>query len=116
MLHGQRVWDAAQQVLATQGAVYIQGHCLQEQRIVYTVALLATEFVHTICAGMCRVYKFPKGTRTLEQSLVGYTSPGVVYHKGLRVPPPQLLPVHLLPAQITIRWKMTMIFDRRKQK
>ena len=23
------VWDAAQQVLATQGAVYVQGHCLQ---------------------------------------------------------------------------------------
>ena len=28
--------------LATQGAVYVQGHCLQEQRIVYTSALLAT--------------------------------------------------------------------------
>lgn len=36
------VWDSSQQVLATQGAVYIQGHCLQEQRIVYTSALLAT--------------------------------------------------------------------------
>ena len=36
VLHVQRVWDAAQQVLAAQGAVYIQGHCLQEQRIVYT--------------------------------------------------------------------------------
>ena len=70
VLHGQRVWDAAQQVLAAQGAMYIQGHCLQEQRIVYTAALLATEFVHTICAGVCRVYKFPKGTRTLKQSLV----------------------------------------------
>ena len=36
------VWDPSQQVLATQGAVYVQGHCLQEQRIVYTSALLAT--------------------------------------------------------------------------
>ena len=36
------VWDSSQQVLATQGAVYVQGHCLQEQRIVYTSALLAT--------------------------------------------------------------------------
>ena len=35
------VWDSSQQVLATQGAVYIHGHCLQEQRIVYTSALLA---------------------------------------------------------------------------
>ena len=35
------VWDSSQQVLATQGAVYVQGHCLQEQRIVYTSALLA---------------------------------------------------------------------------
>lgn len=24
------VWDSSQQVLATQGAVYVQGHCLQE--------------------------------------------------------------------------------------
>ena len=29
MLHVQRVWDAAQQVLARQGALYIQRHCLQ---------------------------------------------------------------------------------------
>ena len=36
------VWDSPQQVLATQGAVYVQGHCLQEQRIVYTSALLAS--------------------------------------------------------------------------
>lgn len=28
MLPGQRVWDAAQQVLARQGALYIQRHCL----------------------------------------------------------------------------------------
>lgn len=28
VLHGQRVWDAAQQVLARQGALYIQRHCL----------------------------------------------------------------------------------------
>ena len=34
---------------------------------------------HTVCAGVCRVYKFPKGTRTLKQSLVCYTSPGGVY-------------------------------------
>ena len=38
----QWVWDSSQQVLATQGAVYVQGHCLQEQRVVYTSALLAT--------------------------------------------------------------------------
>lgn len=31
VLHGQRVWDAAQQVLARQGALYIQRHCLQVQ-------------------------------------------------------------------------------------
>ena len=36
------VWDSSQQVFATQGAVYVQGHCLQEQRIVYTSALLAS--------------------------------------------------------------------------
>lgn len=36
------VWDSSQQVLATQGAVYVQSHCLQEQRIVYTSALLAS--------------------------------------------------------------------------
>lgn len=36
------VWDSSQQVLATQVAVYVQGHCLQEQRIVYTSALLAS--------------------------------------------------------------------------
>ena len=36
------VWDSSQQVLATQGAVYVRGHCLQEQRIVYTSALLAS--------------------------------------------------------------------------
>ena len=36
------VWDSYQQVLAMQGAVYVQGHCLQEQRIVYTSALLAS--------------------------------------------------------------------------
>lgn len=29
VLHVQRVWDAAQQVLARQGALYIQRHCLQ---------------------------------------------------------------------------------------
>ena len=109
VLHVQRVWDAAQQVLATQGAVYIQGHCLQG--FVRTKALLAAEFFHTIGAGVCRVsklshdrsstgvrarcrvYKLPvavdlrwkapcKGTRTLEQSLVCYTSPGGVDSSG----------------------------------
>ena len=109
VLHVQRVWDASQQVLATQGAVYIQGHCLQG--FVRTKALLAAEFFHTICAGVCRVIKLPhdrsstgvraryrvyklpvavdlrwkapcKGTRTLEQSLVCYTSPGGVDSSG----------------------------------
>lgn len=31
VLHGQRVWDAAQQVLARQGALYIQRHCLRRR-------------------------------------------------------------------------------------
>mgnify|MGYP004586996217 CR=1 FL=1 len=31
VLHVQRVWDAAQQVLARQEALYIQRHCLQVQ-------------------------------------------------------------------------------------
>nr|DAL89204.1 MAG TPA: hypothetical protein [Caudoviricetes sp.] len=31
VLHVQRVWDAAQQVLARQGALYIQRHCLRRR-------------------------------------------------------------------------------------
>lgn len=65
------VWDSSQQVLATQGAVYVQGHCLQEQRIVYTPALLASTRPlqeHT----------------TFRESLVCYTSPpGGVYVLGV---------------------------------
>ena len=82
-------------------ALCVQKHCLQG--FVRTKALLAAEFFHTICAGVCRVIKLPhdrsstgvraryrvyklpvavdlrwkapcKGTRTLEQSLVCYTS------------------------------------------
>ena len=48
--HDQRVWDAAQQVLARQGALYIQRHCLQ---------VLGPLQEHT----------------TFRESLVCYTSP-----------------------------------------
>ena len=90
-------------------ALCVQKHCLQG--FVRTKALLAAEFFHTICAGVCRVIKLPhdrsstgvraryrvkklpvavdlrwkapcKGTRTLEQSLVCYTSPGGVDSSG----------------------------------
>ena len=90
-------------MLPNKAALYKQRHCLQG--FVRTKALLAAEFFHTICAGVCRVIKLPhdrsstgvraryrvyklpvavdlrwkapcKGTRTLEQSLVCYTSPG----------------------------------------
>ena len=54
VLHVQRVWDAAQQVLARQGALYIQRHCLQVQG--------------------------PLQDTTFRESLVCYyTSPGGVY-------------------------------------
>ena len=84
-------------------ALCVQKHCLQRP-CWYHGALLAAEFFHTICAGVCRVIKLPhdrsstgvraryrvyklpvavdlrwkapcKGTRTLEQSLACYTSP-----------------------------------------
>nr|DAX41970.1 MAG TPA: hypothetical protein [Caudoviricetes sp.] len=42
VLHGQRVWDAAQQVLARQEALYIQRHCLQRLWW-YHSALLASD-------------------------------------------------------------------------
>lgn len=65
------VWDSSQQVLATQGAVYVQGHCLQEQRIVYTSALLASN-------GPLQEHT------TFRESLVCYTSPpGGVYVLGM---------------------------------
>ena len=58
-LHGQRVWDAAQQVLARQEALYIQRHCLQVQGPLQE---------HT----------------TFRDSLVYYTSPpGGVYVLGV---------------------------------
>ena len=41
-LHGQRVWDVAQQVLARQGALYIQRHCLQVQG---TSCVCSAEFI-----------------------------------------------------------------------
>lgn len=53
------VWDSSQQVLATQGAVYVQGHCLQ---------VLGPLQEHT----------------TFRESLVCYTSPpGGVYVLGV---------------------------------
>ena len=96
-------------MLPNKAALYKQRHCLQG--FVRTKALLAAEFFHTICAGVCRVIKLPhdrsstgvraryrvyklpvavdlrwkapcKGTRTLEQSLVCYTSPGGVDSSG----------------------------------
>ena len=69
-------------------ALCVQKHCLRQS------------FFYTICAGVCRVIKLshdrsstgvraryrvkklPKGTRTLEQSLVCYTSPGGVDSSG----------------------------------
>ena len=59
VLHVQRVWDAAQQVLARQEALYIQRHCLQVQGPLQE---------HT----------------TFRESLVCYTSPpGGVYVLGV---------------------------------
>lgn len=61
------VWDSSQQVLATQGAVYVQGHCLQEQRLykqLHCLQALGPLQEHT----------------TFRESLVCYTSPpGEVY-------------------------------------
>ena len=91
-------------MLPNKAALYKQRHCLQG--FVRTKALLAAEFFHTICAGVCRVIKLPhdrsstgvraryrvyklpvavdlrwkapcKSTRTLEQSLVCYALPEV---------------------------------------
>ena len=56
------VWDSSQQVLATQGAVYVQGHCLQEQRLykqLHCLQALDPLQEHT----------------TFRESLVCYTSP-----------------------------------------
>ena len=56
------VWDSSQQVLATQGAVYVQGHCLQEQRLykrLHCLQALGPLQEHT----------------TFRESLVCYTSP-----------------------------------------
>ena len=89
VLHVQRVWDAAQQVLATQGAVYIQGHCLQG--FVRTKALLAAEFFHTICAGVCRVQKLREAARKRREIPEGHTDFGTkssVLHlvRGVQAP------------------------------
>ena len=65
------VWDSSQQVLATQGAVYVQGHCLQEQRLykrLHCLQALGPLQEHT----------------TFRESLVCYTSPpGGVYALGV---------------------------------
>ena len=63
------VWDSSQQVFATQGAVYVQGHCLQEQRLYKRLhCLLDPLQEHT----------------TFRESLVCYTSPpGGVYVLGV---------------------------------
>ena len=65
------VWDSSQQGLATQGAVYIQGHCLQEQRLyrrLHCLQALGPLQEHT----------------TFRESLVCYTSPSnVVYALGV---------------------------------
>ena len=65
------VWDSSQQVLATQGAVYVQGHCLQEQRLykqLHCLQALGPLQEHT----------------TFRESLVCYTSPpGEVYVLGV---------------------------------
>ena len=56
VLHGQRVWDAAQQVLARQGALYIQRHCLQRLWW-YHGALLAN--ARHIMRMLCGIYRAP---------------------------------------------------------
>lgn len=56
------VWDSSQQVLATQGAVYVQGHCLQEQRLYKRLPCL-------------QVLGPLQEHTTFRESLVCYTSP-----------------------------------------
>lgn len=56
VLHSQRVWDAAQQVLARQGALYIQRHCLQRLWW-YHGALLAN--ARHIMRMLCGIYRAP---------------------------------------------------------
>ena len=48
VLHGQRVWDAAQQVLARQGALYIQRHCLQRLWWYHGALLASVHQVHGV--------------------------------------------------------------------
>ena len=65
------VWDSSQQVLATQGAVYVQGHCLQEQRLYKRLPCL-------------QVLGPLQEHTTFRESLVCYTSPpGGVYVLGV---------------------------------
>lgn len=65
------VWDSSQQVLATQGAVYVQGHCLQEQRLYKRLPCLQA-------LGPLQEHT------TFRESLVCYTSPpGGVYVLGV---------------------------------
>lgn len=56
VLHVQRVWDAAQQVLARQGVLYIQRHCLQHLWW-YHGALLAG--ARHIMRMLCGIYRAP---------------------------------------------------------
>lgn len=65
------VWDSSQQVLATQGAVHVQGHCLQEQRLYKRLPCL-------------QVLGPLQEHTTFRESLVCYTSPpGGVYVLGV---------------------------------
>ena len=99
VLHGQGFGMLPNKFLHSKRALYRQRHCLQPLFLGRTNPHIL-EFVHTICAGVCRVVKLshdrsstgvraryrvkklPKGTRTLEQSLVCYTSPGGVASSG----------------------------------
>ena len=57
-------------------ALCVQKHCLQRP-CWYHGALLAAEFFHTICAGVCRVIKLPlNGGRAVESPLQGHTDFG----------------------------------------
>lgn len=68
VLHGQRVWDAAQQVLARQGALYIQRHCLQRLWWYHGALLASVHQVHGV------------GLAVLLVSVLGF-----VEHEGLPI-------------------------------
>ena len=74
------VWDSSQQVLATQGAVYVQGHCLQEQRLykrLHCLQALGPLQEHTtfreslVCYTFPEVYTFLKCKKPHTQHLNG---------------------------------------------